>query len=168
MSHIFVESCCKHVISGQFKCHQCFAMLQPQLYCQCTKSILEIQHLNTGLTPAMLNLDITYNRNQCIFISDGFIRSHLITICTVFYAASESNLLIEITQLTWLVNRSECVKMIYSAEQGLRYYFANISLLPYLQAEELMRKIEKEEEQVAYQDPDKKIYHLCIVNLVIG
>ena len=31
-----------------------------------------------------------------------------------------------------------------------------------------MRKIEKEEEQVAYDDPDKKIYHLCIVNLVIG
>lgn len=36
------------------------------------------------------------------------------------------------------------------------------------EAEELMRKIEKEEEQVAYDDPDKKIYHLCIVNLVIG
>ncbi|XP_041363711.1 tetratricopeptide repeat protein 30A-like [Gigantopelta aegis] len=36
------------------------------------------------------------------------------------------------------------------------------------EAEELMRKIEKEEERVAYQDPDKKIYHLCIVNLVIG
>ncbi|WAQ97054.1 TT30A-like protein [Mya arenaria] len=36
------------------------------------------------------------------------------------------------------------------------------------EAEELMRKIEKEEEQVAYQDPEKKIYHLCIVNLVIG
>jgi len=46
-----------------------------------------------------------------------------------------------------------------------------------------MRKIEKEEvqfehtvtfndfilqEQVSYQDPDKKQYHLCIVNLVIG
>ena len=31
-----------------------------------------------------------------------------------------------------------------------------------------MRKIEKEEEHVAYEDPDKKIYHLCIVNLVIG
>ena len=31
-----------------------------------------------------------------------------------------------------------------------------------------MRKIEKEEEQVAYDDADKKIYHLCIVNLVIG
>lgn len=35
-------------------------------------------------------------------------------------------------------------------------------------AEELMRKIEKEEEQLAYEDPDKKVYHLCIVNLVIG
>ena len=37
-----------------------------------------------------------------------------------------------------------------------------------LQAEELMRKIEKEEDQIAYDDPDKKIFHLCIVNLVIG
>ncbi|XP_002735665.1 intraflagellar transport protein 70A-like [Saccoglossus kowalevskii] len=36
------------------------------------------------------------------------------------------------------------------------------------EAEELMRKIEKEEEQVAYDDPDKKVFHLCIVNLVIG
>eukprot|EP00794_Sanderia_malayensis_P009076 gene9076-10045_t len=36
------------------------------------------------------------------------------------------------------------------------------------EAEELMRKIEKEEEQVAYDEPDKKTYHLCIVNLVIG
>ena len=31
-----------------------------------------------------------------------------------------------------------------------------------------MRKIEKEEEQMSYEDPDRKIYHLCIVNLVIG
>ena len=38
----------------------------------------------------------------------------------------------------------------------------------HFQAEELMRKIEKEEEQVAYDDPEKKIFHLCIVNLVIG
>uniref|UniRef100_A0A2K5D5L5 Tetratricopeptide repeat protein 30 n=1 Tax=Aotus nancymaae TaxID=37293 RepID=A0A2K5D5L5_AOTNA len=36
------------------------------------------------------------------------------------------------------------------------------------EAEELMRKIEKEEEQLSYHDPDKKMYHLCIVNLVIG
>lgn len=35
-------------------------------------------------------------------------------------------------------------------------------------AEELMRKIEKEEEAIAYEDPDKKVFHLCIVNLVIG
>lgn len=31
-----------------------------------------------------------------------------------------------------------------------------------------MRKIEKEEEQLSYDDSEKKIYHLCIVNLVIG
>ncbi|KAJ3342194.1 Tetratricopeptide repeat protein 30A [Gonapodya sp. JEL0774] len=36
------------------------------------------------------------------------------------------------------------------------------------EAEELMRKIEKEEERVGYEDPNKRIYHLCIVNLVIG
>jgi tetratricopeptide repeat protein 30 len=36
------------------------------------------------------------------------------------------------------------------------------------EAEDLMRKIEKEEEQVSYQDPDKQCFHLCIVNLVIG
>lgn len=35
-------------------------------------------------------------------------------------------------------------------------------------AEELMKKIEKAEEQVSYDNPDKNIYHLCIVNLVIG
>lgn len=38
----------------------------------------------------------------------------------------------------------------------------------FLKAEELMRKIEKEEEQISYNDPDKKVFHLCIVNLVIG
>ncbi|XP_030646607.1 intraflagellar transport protein 70A [Chanos chanos] len=36
------------------------------------------------------------------------------------------------------------------------------------EAEELMRKIEKEEEQLSYDDPEKKVFHLCIVNLVIG
>ncbi|TGZ65649.1 hypothetical protein CRM22_005759 [Opisthorchis felineus] len=35
-------------------------------------------------------------------------------------------------------------------------------------AEELMRKIEKEEEAITYEDPDRKVFHLCIVNLVIG
>lgn len=36
------------------------------------------------------------------------------------------------------------------------------------EAEELMRKMEKEEDKVIYEDPDKKVFHLCIVNLVIG
>jgi tetratricopeptide repeat protein 30 len=36
------------------------------------------------------------------------------------------------------------------------------------EAEELMRRIEKEEERLAYSDPDKPSFHLCIVNLVIG
>merc|ERR1712216_624562 len=36
------------------------------------------------------------------------------------------------------------------------------------EAEELMRKAEKEEERLAYQDPEKQCFHLCIINLVIG
>ena len=31
-----------------------------------------------------------------------------------------------------------------------------------------MKKIEKEEEESAYEEPDKKFYHLCIINLAIG
>ncbi len=31
-----------------------------------------------------------------------------------------------------------------------------------------MRKVEKEEERAALQDPDKPCFHLCIINLVIG
>jgi tetratricopeptide repeat protein 30 len=36
------------------------------------------------------------------------------------------------------------------------------------EAEELMRKVEKEEERSAMQNPDKQCFHLCIINLVIG
>lgn len=36
------------------------------------------------------------------------------------------------------------------------------------EAEELMRKVEKEEERQAYEDSEKKFFHLCIINLVIG
>eukprot|EP00922_Rhytidocystis_sp_ex-Travisia-forbesii_P018946 GHVS01028134.1.p1 GENE.GHVS01028134.1~~GHVS01028134.1.p1 ORF type:complete len:190 (-),score=18.65 GHVS01028134.1:227-796(-) len=36
------------------------------------------------------------------------------------------------------------------------------------EAEDLMREIEKEEEAAQLQDPKKQVYHLCIVNLVIG
>jgi len=35
-------------------------------------------------------------------------------------------------------------------------------------AEEVMRRIEKEEERLSFSDPDKQPLHLCIVNLVIG
>ncbi|XP_044747096.1 tetratricopeptide repeat protein 30A isoform X1 [Coccinella septempunctata] len=35
-------------------------------------------------------------------------------------------------------------------------------------AEELMRKVEKEEDQLAYEEPEKKCFHHCIINLVIG
>ena len=31
-----------------------------------------------------------------------------------------------------------------------------------------MRRIEKEEERLAYTEPDRQCFHLCIVNLVIG
>ncbi|XP_006617347.1 tetratricopeptide repeat protein 30A isoform X1 [Apis dorsata] len=36
------------------------------------------------------------------------------------------------------------------------------------EAEGLMKKIEKEEQVVSREDQDKKLFHLCIVNLVIG
>lgn len=36
------------------------------------------------------------------------------------------------------------------------------------EAEDLMRRIEKEEERLSFEDPNKRTYHLCIVNLVIG
>lgn len=36
------------------------------------------------------------------------------------------------------------------------------------EAEELMRKLEQEEEVRMNEDPAKKVYHMCIINLVIG
>jgi tetratricopeptide repeat protein 30 len=35
-------------------------------------------------------------------------------------------------------------------------------------AEEMMKCVEKEEERVTAEDPSKQVFHLCIVNLVIG
>jgi len=35
-------------------------------------------------------------------------------------------------------------------------------------AEELLRSIEREEEEESTRDPEKRLFHLCIVNLVIG
>jgi len=59
-----------------------------------------------------------------------------------------------ILDVTAIVLANLCVSYIMTSQNEL--------------AEELMRKIEKEEERVAYTDPDKPCYHLCIVNLVIG
>jgi len=36
------------------------------------------------------------------------------------------------------------------------------------EAEDLMRRIEKEEDRLSSSDPDRQCFHLCIVNLVIG
>ncbi|KAL0210454.1 hypothetical protein RCL1_004890 [Eukaryota sp. TZLM3-RCL] len=36
------------------------------------------------------------------------------------------------------------------------------------EAEDLMKKVEKEEELLFYQNPNKDSFHLCIINLVIG
>ena len=35
-------------------------------------------------------------------------------------------------------------------------------------AEELMKCVEKEEDRIAIEEPNKQVFHLCIVNLVIG
>ena len=35
-------------------------------------------------------------------------------------------------------------------------------------AEELMKCVEKEEDRMAIEEPSKQVFHLCIVNLVIG
>jgi tetratricopeptide repeat protein 30 len=35
-------------------------------------------------------------------------------------------------------------------------------------AEELMKCVEKEEDRIAIEEPEKQVFHLCIVNLVIG
>eukprot|EP00352_Strombidinopsis_acuminata_P000672 CAMPEP_0176347382 /NCGR_PEP_ID=MMETSP0126-20121128/7011_1 /TAXON_ID=141414 ORGANISM="Strombidinopsis acuminatum, Strain SPMC142" /NCGR_SAMPLE_ID=MMETSP0126 /ASSEMBLY_ACC=CAM_ASM_000229 /LENGTH=149 /DNA_ID=CAMNT_0017695521 /DNA_START=1517 /DNA_END=1966 /DNA_ORIENTATION=- len=35
-------------------------------------------------------------------------------------------------------------------------------------AEELMKCVEKEEDRIAIEEPNKQLFHLCIVNLVIG
>lgn len=63
-------------------------------------------------------------------------------------------LLFQILKVSAVVLANLCVSYIMTAQNE--------------EAEELMRKIEKEEERLAYEEPKKKVYHLCIVNLVIG
>merc|ERR1719498_2351415 len=60
----------------------------------------------------------------------------------------------DILQVTAIVLANLCVAYIMTSQNE--------------EAEELMRKIEKEEERLSYTDPEKQCFHLCIVNLVIG
>eukprot|EP00903_Cladosiphon_okamuranus_P016120 g14876.t1 len=92
---------------------------------------------------------------------------------------------------TWKLNAAHVFFMEEKFKEAIRYYepivkkqadnilevpaivLANLCVSHIMisqneEAEELMRKIEKEEENVAQQDPDKQCFHLCIVNLVIG
>lgn len=58
-----------------------------------------------------------------------------------------------------------CVATPVTPEKTLLLFPPGILMV---QAEELMKKIEKEEEQISNDDPNKKVFHHCIVNLVIG
>ncbi|CAM9795328.1 unnamed protein product [Ectocarpus sp. 6 AP-2014] len=92
---------------------------------------------------------------------------------------------------TWKLNAAHVFFMEEKFKEAIRYYqpivkkqaesilevpaivLANLCVSHIMisqndEAEELMRKIEKEEEKVAQQDPEKQCFHLCIVNLVIG
>ncbi|CAB1119336.1 unnamed protein product [Ectocarpus sp. CCAP 1310/34] len=92
---------------------------------------------------------------------------------------------------TWKLNAAHVFFMEEKFKEAIRYYqpivkkqaesilevpaivLANLCVSHIMisqndEAEELMRKIEKEEEKVAQEDPEKQCFHLCIVNLVIG
>lgn len=72
-----------------------------------------------------------------------------------FLVSSESNAAsLQILDVSAIVLANLCVSYIMTSQNA--------------EAEELMKKIEKEEEAVSFEDQDKKLFHLCIVNLVIG
>ena len=75
-----------------------------------------------------------------------------------------SYLLLYLLSVMWIVFQILNVSAIVLANLCVSYIMTSQNE----EAEEMMRKIEKEEEQLAYDDPDKKVFHLCIVNLVIG
>ncbi|PRD32694.1 UNVERIFIED_CONTAM: ttc30a [Trichonephila clavipes] len=68
----------------------------------------------------------------------------------------------------WKLNVAHVLFMQENKFKEATGFYEPIVKKNYDKAEELMRKIEKEEEQLAYEEPDKKIFHLSIVNLVIG
>lgn len=60
----------------------------------------------------------------------------------------------QILDISAIVLANLCVSYIMTSENA--------------KAESLMKKIEEEEKLISTEDPDKKLFHLCIVNLVIG
>ncbi|KAJ4460769.1 putative Tetratricopeptide repeat protein 30A [Paratrimastix pyriformis] len=92
---------------------------------------------------------------------------------------------------TWKLNLAHVYFMLEQYREAIRYYdpfvdkkldnllevtpiiLANLCVAHIMNnrnesAEDLMRKIEREEERAVFQDPEKRLYHHCIVNLVIG
>lgn len=61
-------------------------------------------------------------------------------------------------------NRLQDIRAIVLANLCVSYIMTNQNE----KAEAVMRKIEQEEEAFSYNEPDKKVYHLCIVNMAIG
>jgi tetratricopeptide repeat protein 30 len=68
-----------------------------------------------------------------------------------FYDPIVKRLSDSLLDITAIILANLCVSYIMSAQNE--------------EAEDLMRRIEKEEERLNYTDPDKHVFHLCIVNL---
>ena len=60
----------------------------------------------------------------------------------------------DLLQITAIVLANLCVSYIMTSQNA--------------DAEELMKCVEKEEDRIAIEEPNKQVFHLCIVNLVIG
>jgi len=60
----------------------------------------------------------------------------------------------DLLEITAIVLANLCVSYIMTSQNA--------------DAEELMKCVEKEEDRIAIEDPTKQVFHLCIVNLVIG
>lgn len=60
----------------------------------------------------------------------------------------------DLLSITAIVLANICVSYIMTSQNG--------------DAEELMKCLEKEEERIALEEPNRQVFHLCIVNLVIG
>lgn len=72
----------------------------------------------------------------------------------IVYTKNDFTEILQILDVSPIVLANLCVSYIMTNENG--------------EAEQLMKKIEKEEEVLSMDEQDKKLFHLCIVNLVIG